>query len=74
MPRTPRLKGKELIRLLEEKGFAVQRIRGSHHSLRHADGRYTVVPVHAGETIGPGLLLKILKDVDLKKEDLEENS
>ena len=74
MPRTPRLKGKELIRLLEEKGFVVQRIRGSHHSLRHADGRYTVVPVHAGETIGPGLLLKILKDVDLKKEDLEENS
>ena len=74
MPRAPRLKGKELIRLLEEKGFAVQRIRGSHHSLRHADGRYTVVPVHAGETIGPGLLLKILKDVDLRKEDLEENS
>ena len=74
MPRAPRLKGKELIRVLEEKGFVVQRIRGSHHSLRHADGRYTVVPVHAGETIGPGLLLKILKDVDLRKEDLEENS
>ena len=70
MPRAPRLKGKELIRVLEEKGFVVQRIRGSHHSLRHADERYTVVPVHAGETIGPGLLLKILKDVDLKKEDL----
>ena len=74
MPRAPRLKGKELIRVLEEKGFVVQRIRGSHHSLRHADGRYTVVPVHAGETIGPGLLLKILKDVDLRKEDLEESS
>lgn len=74
MPRAPRLKGKELIRLLEEKGFVVQRIRGSHHSLRHADGRYTVVPVHAGETIGPGLLMKILRDVDLKKEDLKEGS
>jgi hypothetical protein len=24
--------------------------------LRHADGRVTTVPVHAGETIGPGLL------------------
>ena len=33
MPRTPRLKGKELIRLLEEKGFVVQRIRGSHREL-----------------------------------------
>jgi predicted RNA binding protein YcfA (HicA-like mRNA interferase family) len=70
MPRTPRLKGKELIRLLEQKGFAIQRIRGSHHSLRHPDGRYTVVPVHTGETLGPGLLLKILKDVDLNKDDL----
>jgi len=63
-----------LIRLLEQKGFVVQRIRGSHHSLRHPDGRHTVVPVHAGETIGPGLLLKILKDVDLKKQDLTEET
>ena len=74
MARTPRLKGKELIRVLEQKGFAIQRIRGSHHSLRHPDGRYTVVPMHAGENIGPGLLLKILKDVDLKKEDLREET
>jgi len=27
--------------------------------MRHEDGRYTVVPVHAGKLIGPGLLLKI---------------
>jgi predicted RNA binding protein YcfA (HicA-like mRNA interferase family) len=47
------------------------RIRGSHHSLRHPDGRYTVVPVHAGETIGVGLLHKILKDAELSKDDLE---
>jgi predicted RNA binding protein YcfA (HicA-like mRNA interferase family) len=33
-----------------------------------------VVPVHAVETIGPGLLLKILKDVDLKKQDLTEET
>ncbi len=30
-----------------------------------------VVPVHSGEMIGPGLLLKILKDVELAREDLE---
>lgn len=71
MARLPRLKGKELIRVLKEHGFEVVRIRGSHHSLRHPDGRYTVVPVHAGETIGVGLLLKILKDAELSKNDLE---
>jgi predicted RNA binding protein YcfA (HicA-like mRNA interferase family) len=29
-----------------------------------------VVPVHAGETLGPGLLLQILRDTDLIKDDL----
>jgi predicted RNA binding protein YcfA (HicA-like mRNA interferase family) len=71
MPRLPRLRGRELIRILNRHGFEVIRVRGSHHLLRHLDGRQTVVPVHAGETIGPGLLLKILKDAELTKEDLE---
>lgn len=38
--------------------------------MKHPDGRYTVVPVHAGEVIGVGLLLKILKDTELSKDDL----
>jgi len=70
MPRLPRLKGKELILILKRHGFELVRTRGSHHSMQHPDGRYTVVPVHAGETIGVGLLLKILKDAELRKDDL----
>lgn len=70
MARLPRLTGKELIRILKSHGFEILRIKGSHHSMRHVDGRYTVVPVHSGETIGSGLLLKILKDVELSKSDL----
>jgi predicted RNA binding protein YcfA (HicA-like mRNA interferase family) len=38
--------------------------------LKHADGRITVVPVHAGEHIGTGLLLKITKDAKLSREEL----
>lgn len=34
-------------------GSAVTRVKGSHHFLRHTDGRSTVVPAHAGETVGP---------------------
>lgn len=70
MPRLPRLKGKELIVILKTHGFKLVRTKGSHHSMRHPDGRYTVVPIHAGETIGVGLLLKILKDAELSKDDL----
>jgi predicted RNA binding protein YcfA (HicA-like mRNA interferase family) len=68
----PRLRGRELIRSLERAGFEVVRIRGSHHFLRHPDGRSTVVPVHAGEVIGPGLLSTILRDCELSRDDLQE--
>ena len=65
------LTGRQLIAGLGRLGFQVLRVKGSHHYLRHKDGRSTVVPVHAGETIGKGLLAKILRDTDLVWADLE---
>jgi predicted RNA binding protein YcfA (HicA-like mRNA interferase family) len=72
MSRAPRVSGVELIAALAKAGFAVLRVRGSHHYLRHNDGRSTVVPVHSGETLGPGLLHKILRDCQLTAEQLAE--
>jgi len=66
----PVLSGKELVRALRKLGFEVIRIRGSHHFLRHADGRVTVVPVHGKEPIGPGLLGKILQDCGVTVDEL----
>jgi len=60
------------IKTLQRAGFHDVRIRGSHHFLRHPDGRVTVVPVHTGETIGPGLLAKILRDCELSRDELRE--
>ncbi|MCE9634980.1 MAG: type II toxin-antitoxin system HicA family toxin [Planctomycetes bacterium] len=68
MPRQPRVTGKAMISALRRAGFAVVRVRGSHHFLRHADGRATVVPVHGSEILGPGLLAKILRDCDLTRD------
>jgi len=34
----------------------------------------TTVPVHSGETIGPGLLRSILRDVELSVDDLIRSS
>jgi predicted RNA binding protein YcfA (HicA-like mRNA interferase family) len=65
MPRQPRLTGKELIAALAQHGFVVVRMRGSPHFLKHPDGRTTVVPVHGKETIGVGLMSKILRDCEL---------
>jgi len=47
-----------VVSILKKAGFEIERQRGSHVFLRHSDGRATVVPIHQGETIGIGLLLK----------------
>jgi predicted RNA binding protein YcfA (HicA-like mRNA interferase family) len=70
MTNIPSFDGRKLIKTLQRKGFEVVRIRGSHHFLRHPDGRATVVPVHAKETIGVGLFHKILRDCELSIEEL----
>jgi predicted RNA binding protein YcfA (HicA-like mRNA interferase family) len=73
MTRLPRLTGKEAVRILQRMGFQVVRTRGSHVFLRHSDGRVTTVPVHSGETLGPGLLRSILRDVELSVEDFRRS-
>jgi predicted RNA binding protein YcfA (HicA-like mRNA interferase family) len=70
MTKIPSFEGRKLIKTLGRLGFEVVRIKGSHHFLRHSDGRVTVVPVHAKETIGVGLFHKILKDCELSIEEL----
>jgi predicted RNA binding protein YcfA (HicA-like mRNA interferase family) len=72
MSRIPRITGMDLIAALKQLGFSVLRIKGSHHFLRHQDGRSTVVPAHSGETIGPGLLRKILHDCQLSVDELKK--
>ena len=72
MSRLPSISGRKLIAALKHLGFEVIRVRGSHHYLRHPDGRATVVPVHAGEDIGRGLLSKILRDTELTESTLRK--
>jgi predicted RNA binding protein YcfA (HicA-like mRNA interferase family) len=70
MPGLPVLKPREVIRILESLGFAEVRQRGSHKQFRHADGRATTVPFHAGRDISPILFRQIAKDIDLTVEEL----
>jgi len=67
-----RLTGADLVTALGKAGFTTIRIRGSHHRMHHPDGRVTVVPIHSGETIGPGLLARILRDCSLDRDQLLE--
>jgi len=63
---------KKLCKILEKLGFTKIRQKGSHAFYKHPDGRCTEVPLHSGENIGIGLLIEILKDIELSREDYEK--
>lgn len=65
------LTGKVLIKALMRAGFEEIRVKGSHHFLKHPDGRCTVVPAHSRETIGKGLMSQILRDCEISREELQ---
>jgi len=73
MGKLPALSSRELLSALERMGFVVIRLKGSHQFLRHPDGRTTVVASHAGASVGPGLLMKILKDCEITRDELIAN-
>jgi len=70
MAGVPVLKPREVVAILTALGFAEVRQRGSHKQFRHADGRATTVPSHAGRDISPILLRQIAKDIGLTVDEL----
>jgi predicted RNA binding protein YcfA (HicA-like mRNA interferase family) len=69
MGNIPVLKPREVSRILENLGFVEVRQRGSHKQYRHADGRGTTVPFHAGRDLSPFLLRQIAKDIGMNVMD-----
>ena len=67
MSKLPVISGKDFVRFLEKQGFSVVRINGSHHRMKHVDGRVTTVPVHRNHDLPKGLLRKIIRE-DIKME------
>lgn len=70
MPKLPVLSPEKLAKVLEKKGFEIDRIRGSHHAYYHLDLDITVIiPFHKKE-VGKGLLIEIMKQAGITREDL----
>ncbi len=61
------LSGKAFVKLLEQLGFTTVRVNGSHHRMKHNDGRVTTIPVHKNDDLPKGLMRKIIRE-DLKLE------
>jgi predicted RNA binding protein YcfA (HicA-like mRNA interferase family) len=71
MAPVPSVSGDKVIKALERHGFKLVRVRGSHHIMRHPDGRGAAVPVHRGRDMSKGTLRSILRDVDLTAAELD---
>jgi predicted RNA binding protein YcfA (HicA-like mRNA interferase family) len=66
----PVLKPREDVAILSRLGFVEVRQRGSHKQFRHADGRVTTVPFHAGRDVSPSLLRRIAHDIRVDVREL----
>jgi predicted RNA binding protein YcfA (HicA-like mRNA interferase family) len=65
----PSVPGAKVIKALENAGFAVARINGSHHIMRHPDGRSVAVPVHGSKDLLKGTLRGVLATVGMSADE-----
>jgi len=72
MPKLPSLTPKKIITILESRGFALDRVKGSHHIYYHPETkRRVVVPLHKKD-LPKGTLFEILKQAGISKDELRD--
>jgi predicted RNA binding protein YcfA (HicA-like mRNA interferase family) len=70
MPKLPVLTPQDVIKILENKGFILDRAKGSHYIFYHPiTKRRVIVPYHKNN-LPKGTLLAILNQAGISKEDL----
>lgn len=68
----PLVSGKEMIKILSMKGFQVVRQRSSHVQMKNAKGVLVTIPVQSGKDVSVGVVLKILRDTEISREEFIE--
>ncbi|MBI4789449.1 MAG: type II toxin-antitoxin system HicA family toxin [Chloroflexi bacterium] len=70
MPKLPVISGDEFVHAMEQLGYSIDRIRGSHMILRAAGRPQLSVPRH--RTLDRGTLRGLIRDAGLTVEDFLE--
>ena len=69
MPKLPSIKPRKLIKIFEKEGYVIDRQKGSHVILLHAQSRRRLtIPMHTRD-VPNGTLLAIIKDSGLTKDE-----
>lgn len=67
--RLPAVRARQLIRVLEKKGWRLARVTGSHHLYKHSGNPNVIsVPKH-GRDLKRGLLSDLLADAGISREE-----
>lgn len=70
MPKLPSITPQKIIKILESKGFVLERVKGSHHIyVNRETKRRVVIPLHKND-LPKGTLLEILKQAGINREEL----
>lgn len=66
------LSGKDLAKILEQRGWELRRIRGSHHIYTHPEATQVrlSVPIHGSQALKIGLLRHLLKQAGISENEV----
>jgi predicted RNA binding protein YcfA (HicA-like mRNA interferase family) len=70
MPKVPSLTPQQIVKILEQRGYVLDRSKGSHRIYIHPQtNKRAVVPFHKKD-IPSGTLLEILRQAGISRDDL----
>ena len=70
--RLPAVRPVQLIKVLQKKGWQIERVRGSHYIMKNPEMRRVVpIPMHSKE-LKTGTLVAIMRSAEISKEDLKD--
>jgi len=72
MPRIPALTPRKIIKILEKKGFVLDRSKGSHRIYLHPETRQRVIVPFHRKDIPQGTLLEILRQAGISRDELQD--
>ena len=68
----PVVEAKTVIKILQLKGYKTIGQNGSHVQFKNEKGTIITVSVHPGRPIGRGLLRKIIRDLEVSRDEFIE--
>lgn len=69
-PKFPRFNARQIIKIIESKGFSLSRQSGSHMIFHNKKGVRVTIPNHTSKIIHPKIIKNILRDAEIEEESL----